>query len=256
LPALTNPLVLYWNKDLLASAGYSQPPRYWDELFDMARAITSCQASVVATHSSTVAGCDRPTLSIKKATVALGSWDNVRHAKDIMSAVIMQQGGAITARDDHGNLGSALLNGTGGPSSAVQSAVRYYTEFSDPTKDDYSWNASLPDSLSAFASGNLALYIGTASEAALIAKSNPNLNVGKNPISNMFGKKGTAQQQTATADAQFQEYRSQLEQRVAVVEQGLVRCGVRAAELGTEEVVELFYKLFNPGETEKPIQIT
>jgi hypothetical protein len=72
----------------------------------------------------------------------------------------------------------------------------------------------------------------------------------------MFGKKGTAQQQTATADAQFQEYRSQLEQRVAVVEQGLVRCGVRAAELGTEEVVELFYKLFNPGETEKPIQIT
>ena len=42
----------------------------------------------------------------------------------------------------------------------------------------------------------------------------------------------------------------------AVVEQGLVRCGIRAAELGTEEVVELFYKLFNPGETEKPIQIT
>jgi ABC-type glycerol-3-phosphate transport system substrate-binding protein len=187
LPALTNPLVLYWNKDLLASAGYSQPPLYWDELFDMARAITSCQASVVATHSSTVAGCDRPTLSIKKATVALGSWDNVRHAKDIMSAVIMQQGGAITARDDHGNLGSALLNGTGGPSSAVQSAVRYYTEFSDPTKDDYSWNASLPDSLSAFASGNLALYIGTASEAALIAKSNPNLNVGIAPLPQVRG---------------------------------------------------------------------
>ncbi|MEA2715541.1 MAG: hypothetical protein QOG91_569, partial [Candidatus Parcubacteria bacterium] len=59
-----------------------------------------------------------------------------------------------------------------------------------------------------------------------------------------------------TADAQFQEYRSQLEQRTAVVEQGLVRCGIRAAELGTEEVVELYYKLFNPGETEKPIQIT
>lgn len=53
----------------------------------------------------------------------------------------------------------------------------------------------------------------------------------------------------------FEEYRSQLEQRVGVVEQGLVRCGIRIAELGTEEVVELFYKIFNPGETEKPIQI-
>jgi hypothetical protein len=83
----------------------------------------------------------------------------------------------------------------------------------------------------------------------------PIMTGSKNPFSSMFpGKdKGAA---AANADAKFQEYRSQLEQRVAVIEQGLVRCGIRAAELGTEEVVELFYKLFNPGETEKPIQIT
>ncbi len=84
----------------------------------------------------------------------------------------------------------------------------------------------------------------------------PIIGGGKNPLSGLFGGKKSAKEATATADAKFQEFRSQLEQRVAVVEQGLVRCGVRAAELGTEEVVELFYKLFNPGETEKPIQIT
>jgi len=85
----------------------------------------------------------------------------------------------------------------------------------------------------------------------------PIMTSSKNPLSSMMGgaKKGSAEA-NKTADGQFQEYRSQLEQRVAVVEQGLVRCGIRAAELGTEEVVELFYKLFNPGETEKPIQIT
>lgn len=54
----------------------------------------------------------------------------------------------------------------------------------------------------------------------------------------------------------FEEYRTQLDQRTAVVEQGLVRCGVRIAELGTEEVIELFYKLFNPGEAEKPIKLS
>ncbi|HEX7724284.1 MAG TPA: hypothetical protein VF438_00920 [Candidatus Paceibacterota bacterium] len=58
------------------------------------------------------------------------------------------------------------------------------------------------------------------------------------------------------AEDKFQEYKSQLEQRTAVVEQGLVRCGIRTAELGTEEVVELFYKTFNPGETDKPIQLS
>lgn len=57
------------------------------------------------------------------------------------------------------------------------------------------------------------------------------------------------------SDAQFEEYRSQLEQRTAVIEQGLVRTGVRIVNLGTEEVIELFYKLFNPGELEKPLQL-
>ncbi len=57
-------------------------------------------------------------------------------------------------------------------------------------------------------------------------------------------------------DEEFEQYRTQLEQRVAVIEQGMVRTGVRVVPLGTEEVIELFYKLFNPGELEKPLQLT
>lgn len=52
----------------------------------------------------------------------------------------------------------------------------------------------------------------------------------------------------------FEENKAQLEQRISVIEQGLVRCGIRVAKLGNEEVIELFYKIFNPGETEKPIK--
>jgi len=80
----------------------------------------------------------------------------------------------------------------------------------------------------------------------------PLMTASKNPVSNIFNKGKT---NTILANEKFEEYRSQLEQRVGVVEQGLVRCGIRVAELGTEEVVELYYKIFNPGETEKPIQI-
>jgi hypothetical protein len=54
----------------------------------------------------------------------------------------------------------------------------------------------------------------------------------------------------------FEEHRAQLEERLSVVEQGLVRCGIRVVQLGTEEVIELFYKIFNPGDAEKPIQLT
>jgi len=53
----------------------------------------------------------------------------------------------------------------------------------------------------------------------------------------------------------FEEEVSQLEQRIAIVQQGLVRCGVRTVQLGTEEAIELFYKLFNPGEEGKPMPL-
>lgn len=69
-----------------------------------------------------------------------------------------------------------------------------------------------------------------------------------------FPKKGSAEEVQKKMDS-FEENRSQLEQRVSVIEQGLTRCGLRAVQLGTEEIVELFYKIFNPGETEKPIQL-
>lgn len=97
--------------------------------------------------------------------------------------------------------------------------------------------------------------IMTKSFFVVIPYDPPIMTTTNNPVAKIIpiGKKNDSKQ---TVDQQFQEYRTQLEQRVSVVEQGLVRCGVRAAELGTEEVVELFYKLFNPGETEKPIQIS
>lgn len=53
----------------------------------------------------------------------------------------------------------------------------------------------------------------------------------------------------------FEEYRSQVEQRIAVVANGLARTGIRAAQLGTEETIELFYRLFNIGELDRPIPL-
>ncbi len=57
------------------------------------------------------------------------------------------------------------------------------------------------------------------------------------------------------AQAEFEEKRSQLEQRVGVVGQGLSRVGVRTVQLGTEEVIELFYKTFNPGDISQGIKL-
>lgn len=80
------------------------------------------------------------------------------------------------------------------------------------------------------------------------------INIKGNPVTGIFKKK-TTEEEAENRQVSFEENRTQLEQRVSVVEQGLSRCGIRVARLGTEEVIELFYKIFNPGETEKPIKM-
>lgn len=166
VPILVDPLILYWNKDVLASAGYAQPPRYWDELFQIAQKATKRDDSG----------------TIVKSAVALGEYKNVTNAKDILATLILQAGGEITAYDNAGRLVPALAPRVGAATQSTASALRFYTEFSDPSKDDYSWSRSLPESQKAFATGDVALYIGYASEAPLIARMNPNLNFGLAPL--------------------------------------------------------------------------
>ncbi len=79
----------------------------------------------------------------------------------------------------------------------------------------------------------------------------PAIQSKNNLISKFFGKKQNDNQDQIN----FEEALSQLEQRMAVVEQGLIRSGVRVIKLDTEEVIEMYYKIFNPGEQEKPIKL-
>jgi len=81
-----------------------------------------------------------------------------------------------------------------------------------------------------------------------------NIKGGGGPFSIL--KKKSNEEQQRNKKVNFEENRTQLEQRVSVVEQGLSRCGIRVVRLGTEEVIELFYKIFNPGDTEKPIKVS
>lgn len=59
----------------------------------------------------------------------------------------------------------------------------------------------------------------------------------------------------AVQTTSFEEDRAQLEQRLSLVAAGLSGTGVRAIPLGTEEIIELLYRSFNPGELENPIRL-
>lgn len=55
--------------------------------------------------------------------------------------------------------------------------------------------------------------------------------------------------------AEFELAKSQLEQRVSLVQQGLSRTGIKTVLLKTDEAVELYYKIFNPGDANVNIKL-
>jgi ABC-type glycerol-3-phosphate transport system substrate-binding protein len=180
VPLTVDPFVLYWNRDLLSAAGYANPPVYWDEVFDMARTITDCQR-LTAAAANTLVGCDEMR-TIQKATIGMGEFDNVDHAKGIIALLILQAGGPLTQRDSAGELVPSLRTRQGDVANPAESALTFYTTFANPANNAYSWNKTFQGSRSTFASGDLALYVGLASEQALIRRLNPNLNFAISPI--------------------------------------------------------------------------
>lgn len=69
-------------------------------------------------------------------------------------------------------------------------------------------------------------------------------------FSKFFG--GGGKKQPAVQEEKFQELKNSLWQRMEFVIPGLRGIGLKAVPLKTEELVELFYKLYNPSAKEEP----
>lgn len=161
VPFTVDPLILYWNRDLLATAQFAQPPKLWSEMGDYVKKLTKRDLA----------------RNVSQSAIALGEYRNVNNAKEILSALFFQSGNKVTSRDGSGLVRSVLTSGGEGAARlpAVQ-ALAYYTSFSNPSDALYSWNRSLKNSHDLFSTGELAMYLGMGSEVKGIVEKNPNLN--------------------------------------------------------------------------------
>lgn len=67
----------------------------------------------------------------------------------------------------------------------------------------------------------------------------------------LFGKKESDFKEDSK---NFKEIERQIEERVSIVAGGLSRCGLKVTRLSTEDEIELFHGLFNPGDQEKAVE--
>jgi ABC-type glycerol-3-phosphate transport system substrate-binding protein len=163
-PILSDPLVLYYNNNILSNNSIVNPPKTWDELFDLNIKLTKKDGNGI----------------ISQSMIALGSYNNVNHAKDILATLLIQNGNNLIRKEieDVNTVYSSVLreNPLGYSVLPIDATLDFYMIFSNMSSPYYSWNRALPNSLDMFTSGKLAFYIGRASELFKIQSQNPNLS--------------------------------------------------------------------------------
>ncbi|MHB8660724.1 MAG: ABC transporter substrate-binding protein [Minisyncoccota bacterium] len=166
IPFLVDPIVLYSNRTILSSSGIAKPPETWE-------ALTGLVPNIAVLT---------PTQQVTRGLIALGTYDNIHDARGILSTIFLQTGVPISSYATNGLLAADLGERTTNGTPPGQAVIGFYTQFADPSKVSYTWNASLQDSQQEFLAGDLALYLGYASEASFLTQANPNLDFDVTPV--------------------------------------------------------------------------
>lgn len=159
VPYVLDPLVMYYNRQALATAGIATAPSSWEAISGLAPTMSVKDASG----------------TVSKSTIALGEYANIQNARAIVSLLMLQAGSPITEKTTQGTR-SALVGDQSFGQSPAESALSFYTQYANPAKTVYSWNRSMPNSRQAFIAGDLAFYLGYASERPFLEEANPNLD--------------------------------------------------------------------------------
>src|SRR6266480_1108054 len=155
IPLEIETLSLFINDQLFQTTGL-KPPENWTDFITAARALTVKDANG----------------SIKTAGAALGTFDNITHAPDVVSLLLFQNGA------DPLDLENTKHN--------TSDALTFYTSFAkDQTKV---WSGDLDASIIAFSKGNLGMYFGYSYDVFNIKALNQNLSFSIHPVPHLLGR--------------------------------------------------------------------
>jgi len=163
LPLFVDSLALFYNKDLLNSAGIASPPISWAQFNTAVEKLTQRDSKN----------------NILRAGAALGTSQNVNRSTDIL-AMLMMQSGAKMITDDKNSaaFGQSSTSANGQSFTPGEQALTFYTNFANPIKKVYTWNQYQHYSIDAFIEGNAAMMINYSYQIPVIKARSPHLNFG------------------------------------------------------------------------------
>lgn len=150
IPLEIDTLALFINTNIFEYSGLS-PPKDWVDFINNARSLTVKDGSG----------------QIITAGTAFGTFNNITHAPDIVSLLLVQNG--------------VDLNNIAQNNEAAAEALAFYTSFATD-EGSSTWNSSLDPSIIMFAKGNLAMYFGFSWDIFTIKGINPDLAFEIHPV--------------------------------------------------------------------------
>lgn len=182
LPSTVDVLRLYVNTDMLATAVteyrkaqgnnlneaayaevrqlFKNPPATWNDVLKQTKYLTQ-----------------RNGTQVTRSAIALGTADNIPNSADILQLLMLQNGAKIVSTDRR----NALFHipdttPSGGQVRPGQNALEFYTSFSNPNKENYTWSPSMPQALDAFGQGKVAMVVAFADFGKLLKIKYPKFN--------------------------------------------------------------------------------
>ena len=165
LPLSVDTMALYYNKEILDAAGIPQPPSTWEEFQEAIITLTKYDANG----------------GIAQSGAAIGTGSNIERSSDLVSLLMMQSGAQMTDARGQARFAEAV-SGAGGRTLPAADALRFYTDFANPTKEVYTWDKSFGSSFDAFVSGQTAFFFGYSYHAPLIEAQAQKLEVEIAPM--------------------------------------------------------------------------
>ncbi len=160
LPLGVDTLALYYNRQLLNQANIASPPSTWEEFKTQVKQLTIQDRNG----------------NIIQSGASLGGSRNINRAPDIVAALMMQNGTEMTRGNSvtFNQIPSTVLDEAVAPG---RDALRFYSDFASPSKEVYTWNENLPESLNAFANQQSAFFFGYSYHLPLIRSLSPGIDV-------------------------------------------------------------------------------
>lgn len=153
IPLEMDGLGLYINDELFATAGVTEPST-WTDVINLIPKLTVKNGTAIVTSA-----------------IALGTTNNVEHFSDILALMFLQNGAPIA-------------NPIG---PEAEGTLVFYRKFADTSDPLYTWSDGMDNSISAFATGRVAMILAPSWRAHEIAVLNSKLRFHIAPVPQLQG---------------------------------------------------------------------